>query len=96
MSSFLRSLALVLALASAIGPQLVAALEAFEDCAEEEGCSDCSTCTIPCDCCNVRVATLTALVKSPLRIAAEADVTVRVDEPVLAAVNPDIFHPPRA
>ena len=97
MSSPLRMLALVLALTGSLAPQVATALDAFEDCAEEEGgCADCATCTTPCECCTVRVATLTAVVLSPLIVVVEADVVVRVDEPVLAAVNPDIFHPPRA
>ena len=97
MRSLLRMLALALGLMSFIAPQVLGALQPPADCAEEEAsCTDCSTCTVPCGCCTVRVAALAGLPQDPARSVPEQNVVARLDEPVLVTVNPDIFHPPRA
>lgn len=97
MSSLLRMLAMVLALVSTVAPQVLAALQSPTDCAEDEAdCTDCSNCPLPCACCTVRVATLAGVAQVPVNPVPELSVAGRLHEPVLAAFDPDIFHPPKA
>ena len=97
MPSLVRTLAMVLTLLSTVGPQVLAAMQSPAGCAEEEAdCTDCSNCPLPCACCTVRVATVGGLAQVSVSPVPELSVVERLNEPVLAAFDPDIFHPPKA
>ena len=97
MPSSLRMLALLLALVSSVALPVLAAVGSAADCTDEDSdCADCSSCCTLCACCTLRSATLDSLPQEAIRRALELNVVVRLHEPVLAAVDPDIFQPPRA